>query len=190
MTKIASYKSKTPVFAKLPTGANKVRLVSFRPTDSFHNYDGTLKETLPDYTNPCEQLAITVVSTEGKGGLTHRLNLEGYVPFSKLSAAEIESGKFTDVSGYACAVNPKSKELNRIPDPANTAVCEGIMDQLFAALGMAEGSGIEDLDAIIAEKKEFIVNVTNEPYEGKDQLRISQFKKAAVAVVETSDIDG
>jgi hypothetical protein len=188
MTKIASYKSKTPVFQKLATGANKVRLVSLKQTDSFHNYDGTMKENLPEYVNPCEQLAITVVSTEGKGGLTHRLNLEGYVPFSKLSAEEIESGLFIDVNGYACAVNKKTKELQRIPDETNTATCVGIMDQLFAAIGMPEGSGIEDLDEAIADKKEFVVTVTNEPYEGKDQLRISSFKKAPVAVPETSDI--
>jgi hypothetical protein len=189
MSKISSYKSKTPVFMKLPLGQNEVRLVSYKDTDSFHNYDGTVKENLPEFENPCEQLAITVVSVAGNGGLTHRLNLEGYVPFSKLSAKQIESGEYIDVNGYACMLNSKTNKLVRLIDNKNTEVCEGILDQFFSALGMPEGSGIEALDNAIAEKKAFTVNVTNEPFEGRDQLRISRFGKVAVKKAETSDID-
>jgi hypothetical protein len=190
MTKLSNYKSKTPEFQKLPEGENEVRLVSYKPTDSFHNYDGTLKDVLPAYTNPCEQLALTFVSTKGAGGMTHRINMEGYPRYSELSDEEIKSGKFTDVNGYACSVNKKSGKLERTPDKNRTAVCENILDQFFGAIGLPEGSGIDDLDIAIAEKTPLMVMVVNEPYEDKDQLRISRFKKAQSAVaIETEDIN-
>jgi hypothetical protein len=176
MSKLADYQSKTPEFQKLPEGVQKVRLVSYKETDSFHNYDGSLKNELPEWANPCEQLAITVVSTSGKGGLTHRLNMEGYVKFSELTTEEVKSGKFTDVNGYACAKN-KSGKLVRIVDEGKTKTCENILDQAFAAIGMEEGSGVADLDTAIADKKEFDILVVNEPYEGADQLRIKSFRK-------------
>jgi hypothetical protein len=183
MNRLSNYQSKAPEFQKLTKGDHTVRLVSYKPTTSFHNYDGSLKSNLPAYSNPTEQLAITVVSVAGKGGLTHRLNMDGYVRTKELTPAELESGKFTDVDGYACAKDPASGKLVRLTDEARTATCEGILDQMFAAMGLPVGSGIDSLDAAIQEKKEFVVNVTREEFgpEGKEQLRIGSFKKAKVA---------
>lgn len=188
MGRLSNYKSKAPEFQKLGEGTFNVRLVAVKETDSAHNYDGTLKEHLPEYVDVTEQLAITVVSTEGKGGMTHRLNAEGYVKFADLSDEEIKSKKFFAVGDYACAKN-KAGKLERIPDEKRTASCDNIMDQFMAATGLPEGSSIEDLDLAIQNKNEFQVVVINDEYDGKDQFRIKAFKKAAVAVTTENDME-
>lgn len=180
MGKLSGYTSKAPEFQKLDKGDQNVRLVSYKETDSFHNYDGSIKENLPSYTNPTEQLVITVVSTSGKGGLTHRLNLDGYTRFSELTPKEVASNKFVEVDGFACAKDTKTGKLVRLTDEGRTTTCEGIIDQMFAAMQIPAGNGIEALDEVIQEKREFIVNVTKEDYQGKDQFRIGSFKKARV----------
>jgi len=181
--KLESYASKLPEFQKLPEGDNEVRLVSYKPTDSFHNFDGTLKDPLPEYVNATEQLIITVVGTDPKkGGLTHRLNLDGYLRYSELTDKEIQSGKFEDVDGYACARDPKSKELVRLTDEGRTKTCLGIIDQMFAAMQIPVGKGIEALDGIITEHRPFIVKVTRGQYNDRDQYRIGAFKKAVVVL--------
>lgn len=178
MNRLSSYVSKAPEFQKLPKGQNEVRLVSYKETDSFRNYDGTEKSTLPDYDNPTEQLVITVVSTTGKGGLTHRLNMDGFVKYKELTPEEIASKLYTDIDGYACAMNKKTKKLERVSDEKRCATCEGILDQFFASLQIGIGSGLEALDEAIAEKRAFNVDVTVEEYDGKQQYRIGSFKKA------------
>lgn len=190
MGKLESYSSKLPEFQKLPEGDNEVRLVSYKPTDSFHNFDGTLKDPLPEYANATEQLIITVVGTDPKkGGLTHRLNLDGYLRYAELTDKELQSGKFEDVDGYACARDPKSKELVRLTDEARTKTCLGIIDQMFAAMQIPVGSGIEALDDVIAEKRSFVVKVTKGEYNDRDQYRIGAFKKVASVIKTTSDLE-
>jgi hypothetical protein len=179
MSKLSNYQSKAPEFMKLSEGNHDVRLVSYKETDSFHNYDGSLKAELPEYSNPCEQLAITLVAIKG-GGITHRLNLEGYVKFSELTTKEIQSGKFSDVNGFACAINQKTKKLERIVDENKTVTCMNIVDQFFASTGLPVGSGINDLDTAIAEKMPLSITVVNDPYDGQDQLRIKSFRKVKV----------
>jgi len=190
MSKLSNYKSKVPEFQGLKEGSHAVRLLSYRESDSFHNYDGSLKEELPDYTNACEQLIIVIASTSGKGALTHRINLEGYDRFADLTKEEVASKKFTDVDGYACAIDQKSKKLVRLTNKERTAVAEGILDQFFSAIQLKEGSGIEDLDRAIADLYPFEVVVINEPYLGKDQFRINRFHKARVVnMIEKEEIE-
>lgn len=185
MGKLDSYQSKAPEFQKLEKGDHDVRLVSYKTIDSFHNYDGTLKPNLPAYTNPTEQLVITVVSANGKGGLTHRLNMDGYVRFSELTEKEVKSGKFVEIDSYACAKDPKTGDLVRITDEARTKTCEGILDQMFAAMQIPVGSGLDALDEAIQNKVVFNINVTSEKYEDKDQLRIGSFRKAKTSAPAT-----
>lgn len=189
MGKLENYASKAPEFQKLDEGDHTVRLASYKATDSFHNYDGTLKENLPEYKNSTEQLAITVVAVGGRGGLTHRLNLDGYLRMSELSDKEIKSGKFVDIDGYACAKDPKSGDIIRLTDETRTKTCEGIMDQFFAAIGLPVGSGIDELDQAIANKNEFVVKVTKEEYDGKDQYRIAGFRKVGALKPKTADLE-
>lgn len=189
MNKLTDYKSKAPEFQQLKEGDHNVRLVRYQPTDSFHNFDGSLKENLPEYVNPTEQLVITVVSAAGRGGITHRLNLDGYVRYSELSDKELKSGKFIDINGYACSEDPKTEEIKRVTDEARTATCEGMLDQFMAATGLPVGSGIDDLDEVIASKKEFGIRVTKEVYEDKAQYRIGSFRKAGIIKPVTADLD-
>lgn len=189
MGKLESYKSKAPEFQKLPAGDHTVRLVSYKATDSFHNYDGTIKENLPEYKNATEQLVITVVSTEGKGGITHRLNLDGYLRYSQLTKKEVESGKFIEIDDFACAKDPKTGIVVRLSDEARSKTCEGILDQFMGALQMPVGSAIEDLDIAIANKVEFVVKVTKDEYKDKDQYRIGGFRKKAVSVPAGGDLE-
>lgn len=188
MGRFANYQSKAPEFQRLSEGTHNVRLVSIKETNSSLNYDGSLKEKLPEYVDTTEQLAITVVSTEGKGGMTHRLNAEGFVKFDELTDEEIRSKKFTNVNGYACAKN-KAGKLQRVPDPKKTQACDNIMDQFMAATGLPEGSTLQDLDTVIENKTEFQVVVVNDEHEGKDQYRIKSFKKAMSAVGKTADLE-
>lgn len=189
MGKLDSYQSKAPEFLKLDKGDHEVKLVSYKTTDSFHNYDGSIKPNLPAYSNPTEQLVITVVSAKGKGGLTHRLNMDGYVRFNELTEKEVKSGKFVEIDEFACAKDPKTGALIRISDEARTKTCEGILDQMFAAMQIPVGEGIEALDECIHNNRVFVVNVTKEEYQGKDQLRIGSFKKVKIAVEEKSELD-
>lgn len=190
MSKLQNYVSKLVEFMKLPEGDNDVRLVSYHISDSFHNFDGSLKAELPAYTNPAGQLITTWVSLTGNGGLTVRNQDTGYVRYSELTDEQINSGKYTDVNGYACMIEKKSGKLVRIESEERTKVCENILDQLFTACGLPEGSSVNDLDSVIANKTPVRVTVVNDPYEERDQLRISKFRKIAdVPVAERSDMD-
>lgn len=175
MNKLSTYKSSLPGIDILGEGTHDVRLVSYHVTDSFHNYDGTLKSPGKPYANPCEQLAVTFVALDKSGVITHRLNAEGYKVFSLLPQEQQESGEWTDVDGYACKINEKTGKLERQPDDIKTAKAEGIFDQFFYATGLPENSGIEDLDFVIAEQTPMRIKVINDIYEGRDQFRVSRF---------------
>jgi len=178
---ILNYRSKTPMFNSLGEGEHRVKLVKYMTSDSFTNYDGTMKKDLPGHNTPCPQLIISVVAVNNSGALVHRVNLGAYRKFNELTEKELKTGKFSDIDGFACIAD-KSGKLQRIPDEEREQSCISILDQLFHALQLPEGSGLDDLDTAIAGKTEFVVNVVNEPYDGRDQMRISKFKKAPAPV--------
>lgn len=189
MSRLSSYKSSVPSFQQLPEGTHTVRLVSYKETNSSLNYDGTPKASQPEYVDTTEQLAITVVSVDGKGSMTHRLNAMGYLKYEKLTDKEIKSGKFSNIRGYACAKN-KNGQLERIVDETNTAACDNIIDQFMNAVGMGEGSSIDDLrDEAIAKQTPFNIVVVNDEYDGKDQYRIKSFKKVSVEEAVETDLE-
>lgn len=184
-----SFKVSEPAFMVLEAGKHIVRLVKYEETNSFTKLSGEVKDTLPEWTDHCPQLAITVVTTEkGKtGGLTHRFNGLGYLKFSELTEDQIESGEYTDIKGYACIIDEDNK-LVRVPSEEHTKECNNILNQFAAALKIAVKTKLEKgLDEAIANKVDFEITVVNEPYEGKDQLRISRFKPAKVTV--KADLD-
>lgn len=185
---LLNYRSKAPMFNSLGEGEHRVKLVKYMTSDSFTNYDGTTKKDLPGHSTPCPQLIITVVAVNNSGALVHRVNLSAYRKFNELTEKELKSGKFSDIDGFACIAD-KSGKLQRIPDEEREQSCISILDQLFHALQLPEGSGFDDLDTAIAGKTEFVVNVVNEPYDNRDQMRISKFKKvsAPVPVVSMDD---
>ena len=175
--------SKPTGFQSLKAGEHVVRLAKYQQTDSSLQFDGKAKDVAHDYLDATPQLAITVVEVNGAGGLTHRLNGCGYVKFDDLSEKDLESGLYVDVEGYAC-FEDNDGDLVRKQSEEKTAICTDILMQFVTALGIAEGTAlIKGLDKAIEDKYEMRITVTNEPYEGKDQLRISKFN--TVAVLET-----
>ena len=182
-----NYSSSTPEFQQIgEVTRHSFRLSAFKLLDSFQNYDGSDKEELPVWEDPVPQLAVVAVSTEGKGGITHRFNGCGYVKFDDLSKKDVESGKFEDVKGYA--VTEKDGHKVRKEDPVKTQSCLNILNQFYSALGMKEGSSIDDLNRAIEDGYTFMADVVNDPYDGRDQFRLTRFRKAS-AVEEPAESD-
>jgi len=188
---IQSFETSRPEFNLLSEGEHIVRLSRYEILDSFTQYSHEPKAELPAWSNACPQLAITVLNAEeGKsGGLTHRLNFEGYVKYEELSEAQIKSGKYENVEGYACT--KKGDDLVRAVDEEKTKTCANIANQFAMALGIPEGTNlIEGLDMARDEQVTFRVTVVNEPYDGRDQLRLSRFRQIARFLSkQTSRID-
>lgn len=182
-----SFKVEKPAFQSLKEGTHVVRVARFAETHSFNKYDGSQKDDLPEWSNPTPQLAITVVAVEGGGGLTHRLNGCGFVQFDDLSEEQLQSGKFVALgkTGYACYEDEEGDTV-RLIDEEKTQACANIINQFAAALGLSEDSNlIEGLEKAISEKLTMKVTVVNDPYDGKDQLRIAKFESAASVVADT-----
>lgn len=180
----SSFKVSKPEFNQLPAGEHIVRIIKAEETNSFQQYNGEAKLTLPLWKDATPQLAITVVSAEeGKsGGITHRFNGQGYRKYSELSKKEQESGDYEDVNGYACSINDDGHLVREVSDE-HTKECANIINQFANAIGLKEGTKLgKGIEKAIAEKSSFRVTVTVEPYEGKDQFRLSRFKALAPAI--------
>jgi len=66
-------------------------------------------------------------------------------------------------------------------DEERTAVCDRILDHLLFAIGAEAGTNaLEALDAAIANKTEFIIEVVKETWDEADQYRISKFRRVGV----------
>jgi len=186
-----SYKVAKPEFQSLVEGEQIVRLLRVEALNSFQQYNGEAKDSLPEWANATPQLAITVVAAEdGKnGGLTHRFNGCGYRKYSELSEKELKSGKYENISGYACYKDDDG-DLVREEDAIRTKSCENIVNQFAAALHIKEGADLMDaLQEAIQDQVRFRATVVNEPYEGKDQMRISRFKAVASTVTAEAEFE-
>ena len=187
MGKFSSYSSKAVVTNLLPVGEHRVKIIQGMEIDSFTSHNGDKKEKEYPWENPTDQYLIHVVSVEGKGSLIHRLQGQGLKKFQDLTDEEIKSKKFTNLEGYACI---KTKTgYARVEDSAKTAQCDRIFDRFMNALGAPEGSGLDFVDQAIADKTEFMIIVTSDEYDGKDQRRISGFKPVSAEVKATSDLE-
>jgi hypothetical protein len=164
-------------FVSLQAGNHDVRIGKFAVIDSFDkNTKGEQKDVLPEWSDATDQLFLTFVGE--KGAISTRLNLQGYVKMSDLTATEIKAKKAIDKNGYACVKN-QDGHLVRIEDPARTETALGIVDQLTSALGIDEGITLGDaLEKAVEEKLILNIYVKSEVYEGKTQLRVSSFKHA------------
>jgi hypothetical protein len=197
MTKVkdffAGFKVEKPEFALLPAGEHTVRLTRVEPLSSFEKYDHQLKDAdrLPQWKDACPQLAVTIVSAEpGKsGGMTHRFNGMGYVKYEELSEKERKSGKFENIEGYACTKDDDG-DLVRIPSDSRTEQCANIINQFATAVGVKEGENLMlGLNAAAAEGRTLRVTVTNDPYQGKDQLRLTKFRATAKAMTASNGFE-
>jgi hypothetical protein len=185
--KFSSYSSKAVVSNLLPVGEHRVKVIQGIEVDSFTSHDGSKKDKEYPWVNPTDQFLIHVVSVEGKGSLIHRLQGQGFKKFQDLTDEEIKSKKFTNLEGYACIKGKLGME--RVLDAVKTAQCDRIFDRFMGAIGAPEGSGLDFVDQAIADKTEFMVIVTNDEYEGKDQLKISGFKPVSADVVKVNDLE-
>lgn len=177
-------KVEKPLFNLLPTGEHLVRLIRAEETNSFAQFNGEAKSNLPEWKDATPQLAVTVVAAEaGKsGGLTHRLNGRGYIKYDELSDEQKASGEYEDINGYACSLNEDGLMV-REESAAHTKECSNILNQFAAAIGAKEGETLgEAITRAIAKQVQFKVTVINDPYEGKEQLRMQRFKAVAQTV--------
>ena len=175
-----------PEFNLLSPGDHIVRLIRYEETDSFTKYSGDPKGKDFGWADPTPQLAVTFVAAEsGKsGGITHRCNGLGYVKHDELSDEQRSSGDYEEIGGYACTAN-EDGEIVRIVSPEAAKACKNILNQLASALGGKEGDNFgEVLDNAIANQTKLTITVINDPYEGKDQLRVTRFKAVAATVAE------
>lgn len=172
-----NFKSSAPDYKNLgEVKDHPVRLVRAELTDSRTNFDGTEKENLPDYADATEQLACVFISEEGQGSIVHRYNGAGYVKFAELSEKQKQSGKFTEIDGYACI--KKGQDFVRIEDEEKTKACANIMSQMFDAFGLEAGSGMEDLNTVIEERRVALITVSKEIWNEKEQYRVARLRKA------------
>lgn len=183
---IQNFVTSKPEFNLLTEGDHIARLVRYKVLDSFTQYSDEPKASDKPWSNAGPQLAITVVNAEeGKsGGLTHRFNFEGNVRYDELSEKQKKSADYMDLEGYACTKDGDGNII-RMVDEDRTKSCANIVNQFAMAIGIKEGSNlIEALDDAIQEGTTFRVTVTNEPYDGRDQLRLTRYRQVAQVDVE------
>lgn len=167
-------KTAEPKFLNLGEGDHRVRITTVKFTDSFTQFSGEPKEQEHGYADATPQWVIKMQSTEGKGSMFHRLNKLGYVRFEDLSEKDQQSGEYTNVEGYACTEN-KSGKLVRMVDEQRTQGANNIIDGLGHALGLTGLEEHEALEKAWDEGIEFGIRVVNEPYDGKDQMKVKNF---------------
>jgi hypothetical protein len=181
-----SFKVAKPEFQLLKEGEHVVRLLRVEVLNSFQQFNGATKDELPPWKNATPQLAITVVAAEeGKsGGMTHRINGCGYRKYDDLSAKEIKSGKYEDINGYAC-YKDEDDDVVREEDEERTQSCANIINQIANAMKIKEGTPLlAGLEEAIADQTNFKVTVVNEPYDGKDQFRLTKFRAIATVAAD------
>lgn len=187
MGKLSDFRSSPPELLK--EGKSLVRLSSYKTIDSFHDYNGQLKINRPEYVTSTEQLVITIVATQYRGALTHRFNMDGYVKYEELTPLEKSSGKFVDRNGYACAVDPESGQLVRLSDERKEETCRSLLNNFFNAVLLPVGSTIDDLDAVIKTRTEFVADVIMDEYNGKTRPKVRSFSKASSVVLQKAGED-
>lgn len=179
---LSNFKSKQPASELLKEGRHRVHLVSAFEADSFSKIKGGKvvgkKDNLPEWCNAIAVICILVANIAGS--LFYRLHQSGCLRYSELNDAQLQSGKYVDVEGFACIKTANG--LERVEDPDRTAVCERIIGHFIWALGQEEGiDGQTAVDRAIANKTEFDIDVVKEPWtdeesgEVNDQYRIARF---------------
>jgi len=187
MSIFKSFKSSKPTFNKL--GEVKNHLVNVEEVvliDSFTKFDGSQKEDLPPWEDPTPQLAIRFRSTTGKGSIVHRYNGCGYKKAETLTKEELDSGKYEVVEDCKYALVEEDGSTVREQDAENTASCANIMNQLFFALGIPEGSDIDALEKAKNDGYELRIDVVEKVYMDKPQLRV-EFTRPAGEVEEVAE---
>lgn len=184
----ASFVSEEVSSQVLPAGEHRCVLLKAYVIHSMMDNKGNPKENkTTEYQDVTTQVYTEFGSTENKGAIANRYNIEGFLAYDKLSDEEKESGKFTcSEDGYAMI--EKNGKFYRVNSEENTAAAHRILSDAFKAMGIPVGSGLEAMDDVIAEKREVIVVVKDNDYNGKTTQVVSHLK-TAVAVEEAAEFN-
>lgn len=177
MSIFSNFKSAPVKVKTLVTGTWTVVLTKIQECDSFHNLDGSVKDKQYEWTDATPQLVAQFYCEAEKAWFTHRFNGLGYVLFDELTDKQLSSGKYKKAGRYAV-----DKDGHRIPDKDKTEKAMSILNDLFAALKMSEGSGVDELAAAIADKTALEITIESSDYDGEEQFRIRKFRKHADAI--------
>jgi hypothetical protein len=194
-------KTSKPQFNQLSAGDVEVKLSRVEWTNSFTNYDGTEKDSLPKWSDANPQVVETFVSVKpGEGAHTQRHQAFGYYHADDLSDAEISAGKMLDAKGkltipfevsqgYVLVKNKEGK-LTRIVHEGKTQACKNILDQQCSAAGIEEGVPFPEAFARMRDEgKTFIIRIAlSTEYEGKEQYRVTSYRPVK-KTVEAGSLD-
>jgi hypothetical protein len=176
-----SFTVEKPEFQLLGTGEHELRITRVEFVNSFEKYNHQPKDKEFEWKDAVPQMAVTVVAAEkGKsGGLTHRFNGLGYMKWDDPEITDKMRKTALNKSGYYC-ITDEEGDIVRVPSEKRSQQCKNIMNQFALALGIKEGDNlIEGINDAIANQKTFRATVINDPYMGKDQLKLAGFKASA-----------
>lgn len=173
----------------LPEGEHICRILSYKRTNSFENYDGSPKDNLPKWKNPEEQIAIRFVVAEPdkSGMITHWYNGEGFEKFDDMTDEDIKKLKLVNIDGFACTEN-KDGSFSRIHSDVNTNTCGRIFSRLLRSLGADVNTEVdidEVLDAAIANETLVTITVASKEYMSKERSEVT--KVVAYTDLEVAD---
>ena len=175
-----------PTYRNLGSGMHLVKMTLAEETNSFVNFDGTLKAKLPKWSDPTPQIVCRFAGEDGS--IFHRFNGAGYRRFDELSEEEIKSGKYSNVDGYACTT--KNGKFYRVQDPDRTEQAISILSQALMAFGVNPDTDIiEAFEQVIADSTEINIRIEAEVYNGKDQYEVTQFWPATSNVASADEGD-
>jgi hypothetical protein len=170
----------------LKAGQHACRLISWAGIHSMMDNKGNIKNKVTEYEDVTPQVYCVFGSTENKGAIAHRFQLEGYLHYDELSDKERESGKYTcSTEGYALI--EKKGKFFRVQDEDNTASARRILSQAMAGMGIPAGSGLNALDDVCEDKLEFNVIVKEKSYDGKTYQEVSAIRKLAPVIANIAD---
>ena len=146
--------------------------------------DGRMKtgDALPEWSDSHDQLAVKFVKKDANGKtlgtITERYNSAGFIRYSELSYEDKKDYFQSGDEGYA--VNHQTKE--RVEDPARTAQCLNILNELYAAAGVPVGT--KGLDAIVS--KALMINVYEKVFNGNARNRVKNPKAIVAKIAEAA----
>lgn len=121
----------------------------------------TLKDKIPQWKDPSDQIAVVFWCEQGV--ITRRFHAFGYKRRKDILPADVALydflGDATTAPEDLYAVRKDTGEREKSPE--RTAQCAMILNQLFTACGLAEGSTVEDLP-----NKKLSAEVVYKPYAG------------------------
>jgi len=172
---------------KLPTGRHLVSILEWKVLHSRIKWNGEAKDNLPEYEDPTPQLGIMLGNEEGV--TWHRFNLAGFTRWNELTAKQQEDDKFEKVVAgeqvYACERN-KSGQLVRISHDRRTHDAHTFINRFMSVMDCTGVSIGEALPALVETKAKLVIEIEDDEYQGKDQLKVTSFE-SETALVSSGD---